>query len=133
MKFTHFTLFTLYDNSRCKKEDEDIVCPDNRKQAIQADTYCGLIRKADGPFGECITLSNAIDPSTIDTYYEECEYDVCALWDTADVDVQVCNALATLLTYCYDIGAAAISFRSDTFCPGIKKNQNCRIINIKGT
>ena len=103
--------------SRCKKEDEDIVCPDDRKQAIQADAYCGLIRKTDGPFGECIARSNAIDSSIIDTYYEECEYDVCALWD--DAEVQACTALETLLSYCYDIGTPAISFRTDTFCPGI--------------
>ena len=101
---------------RCNKEDEDIVCADDVKQAIQFDTYCGLIRKTDGPFGECIALSNAIDPSIVDTYYEECEYDVCALW--GDADGEVCNALETFISYCYDVGASAISFRTDTFCPG---------------
>ena len=107
----------LWINFRCGKEDEDIVCADDVKQAIESDTYCGLIRKAGGPFGECIVLSNAIDPSIIDTYYEECEYDVCALW--GDADDQVCSALETFLSYCYDIGASAISFRTDSFCPGI--------------
>ena len=92
------------------------MCADDIKQAIQSDNYCGLIRNTDGPFGECISLSNAVDPSTVETYYEECEYDVCAFW--GDADGQVCSALETFVSYCYDIGAAAISFRTDSFCPG---------------
>ena len=101
---------------RCKKEDEDIVCEENIKKAIESDEYCGYIRDIDGPFGECITLANAIDLDAVEMYYEDCEYDVCAYW--GDSDDQVCSALETFLSYCYDIGAGEINFRTDSLCPG---------------
>ena len=102
--------------SRCQKEDEDIICEDDIKNAIESDDYCGYIRNTEGPFRECIALANIIDPDAVEMYYEDCEYDVCAYW--GDSEDQVCSALETFLSYCYGIGAGEINFRTERFCPG---------------
>ena len=92
------------------------MCEENIKRDIESDDYCGYIRNTEGPFAECIALASRIDPDAVEMHYEDCEYDVCAYW--GDSEDQVCNALETFLSYCYDIGADEINFRTESFCPG---------------
>ena len=78
---------------------------------IETNAYCGLILDPNGPFKECLDLSN-IDAAD---FFFNCKYDVCAYLN--DPEEQKCNALEDFMRHCYEMGSGPISFRNATFCP----------------
>ncbi|XP_072283431.1 IgGFc-binding protein-like [Pyxicephalus adspersus] len=92
----------------CTKECTNCPkCTDTEKDSYKTDQYCGLLIKADGPFGQCHA---SIDPAP---FFEDCIFDACSYKGHKSV---VCNILSSYVSECQKNGSVVKEWRSPSFC-----------------
>ncbi|KAM5132323.1 IgGFc-binding protein-like [Mantella aurantiaca] len=82
-------------------------CTDAEKDTYKSDQHCGLLIKADGPFGQCHA---SVDPAT---FFENCLSDACAFKGHQSM---VCNSLASYVSECQKNGSIVKEWRTPSFC-----------------
>ncbi|XP_068097894.1 IgGFc-binding protein-like [Hyperolius riggenbachi] len=96
------------NNVGCKDECSDCrTCTDQQKAAYRSDQYCGLLIKADGPFGQC---HSSIDPTP---FFNYCLNDAC---EQRGLQSAVCTIMASYAYECQRNGSAIKEWRNPTFC-----------------
>ncbi|KAM4703003.1 IgGFc-binding protein-like [Rhinophrynus dorsalis] len=98
------------DNSICWDDCHGpcLKCPPNISQKYTTDAYCGLIRKADGPFQECHSI---LDPVI---HLESCVFDVCL---NGGYKQMSCDALKAYASACQREGVNISQWREAAGCP----------------
>lgn len=86
-------------------------CPPAIKPIVEA--QCEPIINSTGPFQLCIEQV----PDVAQTFYQACEFDLCAIGGANDSDI-ICNYLASFAAACMqEIPSLVIKWRSATLCP----------------
>ncbi|CAH2247941.1 c-binding -like [Pelobates cultripes] len=92
------------DDPSCTPVPPPPICPPEKEEFYERDTYCGLIRSKDGPFQACLSVINP------DRFMSSCVFDLCVLGDAA-----LCNALEAYADACQRAGVSS-TWRNSTFC-----------------
>lgn len=82
-------------------------CTNAEMSNYKSDHYCGLLTKADGPFGQCHT---SVDPAS---FFESCISDACAYKGHQSV---VCNIIASYVSECQRNRSVVKEWRTPSFC-----------------
>ncbi|XP_032302492.1 IgGFc-binding protein-like [Coturnix japonica] len=99
----------VYNDSRCLPDDGHTPnCTADEKHMIQSNEYCGLITDPSGPFQNCHSV---VDPQS---YFEDCQYDLCELHLSSEALCQILQAYADM---CQAAGVQLTPWRNATFCP----------------
>ncbi|KAM9299516.1 IgGFc-binding protein-like [Gastrophryne carolinensis] len=92
----------------CRDECTDCpTCNDDQKKIYRSDKYCGLLIKADGPFGQCHA---SIDPTS---FFENCVHDACEYKGHQSV---ISSSLSSYVYECQSNGSAIKQWRTPNFC-----------------
>ncbi|XP_020671291.3 IgGFc-binding protein [Pogona vitticeps] len=83
------------------------VCSAAEKQIYEADRYCGILRRKNGPFRQCHA---AIDPTY---YFDDCVFDACQYRGQHEV---LCSAISAYMIACQAQGIQIEQWRSSSFC-----------------
>nr|XP_006122266.3 IgGFc-binding protein-like [Pelodiscus sinensis] len=89
-------------NGRCPACDVAQTAP------YQAESSCGLIQAASGPFRDCHSL---VSPAE---YFSHCLYDMCTANGTGET---LCQSLQGYAAACQAAGARIRAWRTASFCP----------------
>uniref|UniRef100_A0A8C8S399 IgGFc-binding protein n=1 Tax=Pelusios castaneus TaxID=367368 RepID=A0A8C8S399_9SAUR len=84
------------------------ICDAVQMAPYQAESSCGLITAASGPFGDCHSL---ISPAE---YFNHCLYDMCAANGMRET---LCQSLQAYVAACQVAGAKIGAWRTASFCP----------------
>ncbi|KAM4652255.1 IgGFc-binding protein-like [Discoglossus pictus] len=84
------------------------TCSNEQKDLYGGDQFCGIITKANGPFGQCHSI---VDPKT---YFDDCVFDVCHYPGHQSA---MCNIIAPYVSECQRQGAEIKEWRTPLFCP----------------
>ncbi|XP_074657345.1 alpha-tectorin-like [Tubulanus polymorphus] len=100
-----------YYAGRRKREaqPEPFVLTEADKTKYGADNFCGLLNKADGPFGECIGAND----TTITTTFDNCVFDGAAM--RGDMET-ICSSLSEAETACEEAGHTVTTWRTVDLC-----------------
>uniref|UniRef100_A0A8C5QZ52 VWFD domain-containing protein n=1 Tax=Leptobrachium leishanense TaxID=445787 RepID=A0A8C5QZ52_9ANUR len=83
-------------------------CNEEQKRQYEAETWCGLIRKNNGPFAKCQPV---IDP---ENFFTNCMFDVCM---NGGARIILCQALEAYATECMTQGLDVSLWRDKANCP----------------
>ncbi|XP_060132429.1 IgGFc-binding protein [Zootoca vivipara] len=84
------------------------LCSAAETKPYQAESSCGLIQAASGPFSECHSL---VKPTE---YYNRCLHGMCAAQGAKDI---LCQSLQAYVAVCQAAGANIKAWRTASFCP----------------
>ncbi|XP_039181579.1 IgGFc-binding protein-like [Crotalus tigris] len=84
-----------------------LQCSDTEKRTYQAERYCGILTKRNGPFAPC---HRTINPTK---FFEDCVFDTCTYKGHPNV---FCEAIATYATTCQAQNIQIKPWRSTSFC-----------------
>ncbi|XP_007443211.2 IgGFc-binding protein-like [Python bivittatus] len=85
-----------------------LKCSEAEKQTYQAERYCGILTKSDGPFVQC--HDGGVDSAP---FFEDCIFDTCIYKGQPDV---LCGAISAYATICQAQDIQVGQWRSDSFC-----------------
>ncbi|XP_074657346.1 zonadhesin-like [Tubulanus polymorphus] len=88
---------------------EPFVLTEADKTKYGADNFCGLLNKADGPFGECIGAND----TTITTTFDNCVFDAAAMRGNIEA---ICSSLTEAETACEEAGHTVTAWRTADLC-----------------
>ncbi|KAJ7304148.1 hypothetical protein JRQ81_011677 [Phrynocephalus forsythii] len=83
------------------------VCNAAEKQICEAESYCGILTRKDGPFRQCHA---AIDPTY---HFQDCVFDCCQYRGQQDI---LCKAISAYMIECQAQGVQIEQWRSPSFC-----------------
>lgn len=83
------------------------VCSSTEKQIYEADRYCGILIRQDGPFRHCHAV---IDPTY---YFDECVFDTCQFKGQANV---LASAISAYVSDCQAQSVQIEQWRAPSFC-----------------
>lgn len=107
-KFTSDIFHIYFFHTRCLPDDGHIPnCTADEKHMIQSNKYCGLITDPSGPFQNCHSV---VDPQS---YFEDCQYDLCELHLSSEA---LCQNLQAYADMCQAAGVQLTPWRNATFC-----------------
>uniref|UniRef100_A0A8C8S3T1 VWFD domain-containing protein n=1 Tax=Pelusios castaneus TaxID=367368 RepID=A0A8C8S3T1_9SAUR len=84
------------------------VCDATKTAPFQAESSCGLIRVASGPFRDCHSLVSSAE------YFNNCLYDMCTTNGTRET---LCQSLQSYVVACQAAGANIRAWRTASLCP----------------
>ncbi|XP_063168375.1 IgGFc-binding protein-like [Candoia aspera] len=84
-----------------------LKCSEAEKQTYQAERYCGILTKSNGPFVQC---HSTVNPAG---FFEDCVFDTCIYKGLPDV---LCGAISAYATTCQAQGIQVGQWRSNSFC-----------------
>lgn len=84
-----------------------LQCSDTEKRTYQAERYCGILTKRNGPFAPC---HRTINPTK---FFEDCVFDTCTYKGHPNV---FCEAIASYATTCQAQNIQIKPWRSTSFC-----------------